>query len=817
MARAHTGQRNQPHPLELPPEARYAPDMSAHTSLLPDNGPALDRRDLISFEHLLQKEIAAFLPFTSYSLFFPRSLDGGGAWEGLRSGMAVHLPEEEKVFLPLVLDERMLGVFAARGVKIEDSPSLASSLAAMAGMCMQKLQLYKASITDPLTGLANAAHFLRTLGDEVSALRDCMVPGSGSCMRGDSSGPAGGFCVMHILLADMHRWQDRYGYAFGDRAIAAAASVVSKALPEDALAARLSDDSLAVLWPGAAADAGRKLANRLAARLETFTITDTVLDQELALSALVGVVHYPVDMTDRALHQPVREQAGALTAKATRAAQRALRGKALGFGQIVQEGGRVREVLPLNRLTINLGRNVGAAEGQRFLVWSDDHGGGPDTAPMCKGEVLLMEIRPDSALADIMHLSDPAWTIAAGDRLTLAPEAECARFARADDGPHRDMLTGQLLYADFQEAFASARDGLERFSLVLVRLPDQNGDDAQVRTEAHLRDVSATCASVFGPRAVGGRFSIGSVIWFLPDITGRKAASLCRAVRKRLERSIDTPPAFGVATFPYLTFSRADTLDNVRKALDYAQLLPAPSIALTDSVALNISADRMFAQGRLYDAIEEYKLSLLADRTNAVARNSLGICLARAGELSQAKRQFRTVFTNDPTDLFAHYNYGYACQKMKQYDDARDAYEQCLRLDPKHIFSHVRLGELLQREGRFDDARERYTRAAAIRGGEGLTRRYLARLALAQGRADEAREHLHQALIHDPKDAVSLHLMARLYLDNGEDPQVAESLARQSAALVPQQPAFWKELARALTAQGRTEEAHEALARAEAL
>jgi predicted Zn-dependent protease len=112
------------------------------------------------------------------------------------------------------------------------------------------------------------------------------------------------------------------------------------------------------------------------------------------------------------------------------------------------------------------------------------------------------------------------------------------------------------------------------------------------------------------------------------------------------------------------------------------------------------------------------------------------------------------------------------------------------------------------------NARGYYQKAAGLPAGKGLSMRHLARVSLAQGRVDEGREFLHQALLHDPKDAFSLNLLARLYLDAGEDPAIAEVLARQSAALRPDQKQFWKDLARALEMQGKTEEARQALGRA---
>lgn len=792
--------------------------MSENTSLLPDTGLTLSRRDLISFEDILREEIASYLSFTSYSLFFPRSVDGAGTWADLREGRAVILPEEGKALLPLALHGQLLGVFAARGVEVDPTPSLPTYLAAMAWKSMEKLLLYKAAMTDPLTGLATAPHFLRVVSGDIAGAQDGLMSPAGDCLAAPGTEGASSFGLVHIALPSMPEWQDRYGYTFGDRALCSAAAALRDLLPEQAVAARLDGDALGVFWPGATPVDCRELADHIASGLQTVAVPDIMLGMEMALDATVGLTHYPTDMPARTLRQSVREQAGAVLAKAARAAGYATHGAAFSFGQIVQEGGTVTEILPLNRITVSLGRTVGAAEGQRYLVWSDDHGGGPDTPPMYKGEIVLMEVRATTSTADVLYLADTSWTITPGDRLSLAQQSEEAPASGArGDAPRRDLLTGLLLYRDFLDHFAQERDACDSFSMVLVRLPDAGENDTPVQTEMHLRDVSAICSDLFGDSAVGGRFSIGSLIWFLPGCTGDDATDLCAAVQRRLEPVLTTPPAFGIAPFPHLGFSRADALDNARKALAYAQMLPAPRIGVLDSVALNISADRLFAQGRIYDAIEEYQLSLLADEGNTVARNSLGICLARTGQLSKAKQHFQTVIDRDSGNLFARYNHAFACQKMAQYDNARAAYNDCLAIDPDHVFSLIRLGELAQRDGDFDAARGYYTRAAAISGGEKLTHRFLARLALAQKNPDEAREHLHQAILHDPKDAVSLHLMAKLYLDNGEDPHIAEVLARQSAALAPRQPQFWKELARALTAQGKAEDAHNALVRAESV
>jgi predicted Zn-dependent protease len=98
-------------------------------------------------------------------------------------------------------------------------------------------------------------------------------------------------------------------------------------------------------------------------------------------------------------------------------------------------------------------------------------------------------------------------------------------------------------------------------------------------------------------------------------------------------------------------------------------------------------------------------------------------------------------------------------------------------------------------------------------GTEAAALRPLARVALAQNDPARARECLHLALSANHNDAQALHMLARLYLDGGEDPQIAEVLARQAAALMPERQEFWDTLVLSLNRQGRHEDALKAEAR----
>ena len=233
-----------------------------------------------------------------------------------------------------------------------------------------------------------------------------------------------------------------------------------------------------------------------------------------------------------------------------------------------------------------------------------------------------------------------------------------------------------------------------------------------------------------------------------------------------------------------------------------------------DSLAVNISADKRYSQGDVFGALEEYRLALLADENNILAWNSLGVCLAGAGRAAEARRAFEEAVKRAPGEPAGHYNLGTACATLGDAAEAAAQFRTCLDLDPGHVYACIRLGELAESRGDGDEARRLYERAAVADPASSLPHRCLARLELRERHPDKARERLHQALLRNPQDAFSLHLMARLYLDGDEDPELAETLARQSVALRPDRKAAWLELARALEAQGRHRDAREARVRA---
>ena len=781
------------------------------------NGTSLTRRDLLEYEHAVKDALAAFVPFSSHSLFFPQSVSPAMLESfGPERDKPVFLPKERRLFLPLAVDGVLLGVFMAKGVKLAAPKTTLDALPRVAALRLGQILLHKKTVTDASTGLYNRDYLLALLEREIDMAHELIMPGSAGYLDPSLTGSRGCFGLVTLDIDGFENVVDAYGFVFADVVLKKAGAVLVDACPEELVAARTGDNAFTMFLPGATPARTREVATRAKEALAGARFEYPVTGEALALTAGAGCAGYPRDMRGGQFVAPVPEQARIMLDKAAKAlgvAKSLGRDQAMAYGRILAEGGLVLETLPLSRVVVSLGGSAGAASGQRYLVQPP----GPDNAGVVKGEIILMDVREAASSAEVLHTADPSWPIAPGDRLSPAPDAETAQAPAPGDPPQKDALSGLYGHKDFLRVLAGAAAGEKRFCLVLLRLPDQSPVDRGAsgrHLEADVREIAAMCKTVFGPETVGGRYSSSKLVFYLPKALPGDALSLVRDICLEAVERLGVEIVAGVAAHPFLNFSKADIPENCRKALEHAQLLSeAPKAAVFDSISMTISADASFTQGDLYAAAEEYKTALLADEKNTLARNSLGICCARLGKTAQARLEFEKAARTDPKNAMAAYNLGCVLQRLGEAKSARKAFQKCLRINPEDVYSLLRLGRMAESDGRLANAQGYYDRAAKTASG-GMAHAHLARVALKRKRPDEARSHLHDALVYDPKDAASLNLMAVMYLEEGDDPAIAEAMARQSAALRPDNPRYWNVLARALEAQGKAEEAKEAFARA---
>ena len=795
------------------------------------DGISLTPQDLIRYEHTLKDLIHEFLPFESYSLYFPKPAKGQ-----FRAELSVDYNEEDgELMLPLRLRGRDLCYFIARDVELSAPDAIPPYLEALATCTLEKVLLYKTSITDKLTGMATREYFMTKLVKELDLIQNCMMPAPGGCKDPGIPTFSGSVGVVVLDMDNFQRINDRYGYSLGDDIISNVATQISSTVVESVVCARIFDDKYAFLIPDGRPKVCARLAEELRALVERIPVEDPVTGDVLKITVSAGFANYPQSLSGPHFKRTAEEQSRILMRKAAKAVATAKdsgRNCVFAYSDILKRGGKVLEILPLQRLALSIGQSVDAREGGRFLVWSPDYQSGTQAKltederisgsypTMYKAEIVVIEVQEEIAFAEILHLSDPAWPVTEGDRLTLLDEKDSFFDTQAgpesSSTPQRDMVTGLYNYKEFIGRYSRTRQNMDKFTVAVLRLavsPAEHGGNFQKLTDAQVQKVSSRAETFFDESCMGGRYSLNSLIYFFPkEESDSVMEKILRLVR---ECSVDfeIELAAGVASFPFLNYRRSEILDNCRKGLDHSLMMEQPMVAQFDSVSLNISADRLYVDGDIYGAIEEFRLALLADSDNILARNSLGICYAQVGKPEQARKQFEDVLEITPKNIMALYNLGWACQMLGNREKAREAYERCLELEPDNVFSLVRLGVLAEQDLGLEEAEKYYIKAAELKGGDSLTMRHLARIPYAREDVNKAREYLHLALNANHNDAHAMNLLAKLYLESGEDPQIAEVLARQSSALKPGRAEFWETLAKTLDVQGKEEEAKQVRSR----
>ncbi len=849
----------------------------------------LDRIDAITFEQHLKETLGALLTFDTYSLLFPRHEKGARFLYESRE-QRLHLPLLDNegrvlaVFVARGVDE---------GVAQQLEP-LWSNLGSLLGQnllyykrslcdpvtglyarhylinCLDRaLQVFsqEAGLSVKVSSTSSDGKGAeRGSKKEAGRTREVADEGQGENRDGKQAGknkksralekqmtalergsslpglaPFVGRGAIGIVVLRFSALKDvvkEYGYQFADNLMVALADAMTEQCPEQVIAARTGDFEFALAVPAATKTSCANLAGELVTALSGVCIEHPLRHEMVGTSVSGGFVLYPQDAAGSFALKPAQEQARLLLRKARLAAALASeqffdwsgRQAVMGFGNILTEGGRILEVLPLSRVVVSLGSASHAREGQRFSVWTLSPGnlssGGTSSggafssrpAPLYKGEIALMDVHENHAHAEVLHLGDPSWDIQAGDRLVLLPEEQGAsrQEVQEESALRRDPLTGLLRYGDFLAQWTAQREDAKGFVLSLVRLePSQEGEANPM--DSSVSSVADRVREMFGKEHFGGRYGLNSLIVYHPEGDVAALEGHYATLAQEIEERFSIKVAVGLAPYPYLNFRKSDILENCRKALEYAQLLPSPHIGVFDSLALNISADKRFSQGDTFGAIKEYKTALLADDENTLAWNSLGVSLANLGKHTEAEECFQKALTVDAHDIMAHYNLGTVYQMTGQSEAAEQAFFACLEQDEGYLFALLRLGQLAEQKGDMGKARTLYSQASGLPSGKGMTHRLFARIALAEGKGSEAREHLHAALVHDPQDALALQLMAGIYLDAGEDPDMAASLARQAVSLRPDLRTGWLELARALEIMNHHDEARQARLRAGAL
>ncbi len=782
----------------------------------------LERSDLIELEGELVHAFRKIITFSNHSLYFPREYNTPSEVQWIA--------KERTLLIPLCFEDKNLGVFMARGVKAREARRILPNLATLSTLCLEHLLCIKQSRTDELTGLTRMSRLLLRMEHDADMVSSPYVASNDKEYQSHAYKACMGLIV--IKCHTLQNLASEFGYMFINKAIAEWAKCIQEHLPKQVVAARSAEGECTILVPAATRTSCSKLAEEIIKHVNDLNLAHSQSKRTVKLQSVAGIALYPQDMENKRVGLPMSEKAHHLLYKARLAASTAFDYKifhktsdnVLPYAQIIHKGGLIRDVLPHGQILTNLGQQMGAHEGQCYSVWDSENN--------CKGEIVLIEVKPTHAIAEAI-LHDPAYSWQQGDRLHLEhSNIEQVQTKKEHEHIADDKIQNSdslLNYTEFLRRFTWERETKASFTLALLRLKPKNGEIFGQEQEKAMQTMLELCNKLHAKYTeqkipshptLCGKYGQTSLMFFYPSTNAQSLEDFYISFVKKAEEH-NLQVAVGIAAYPYLQCSKGDIVEYCHKALELALLLPSPQVGLMGSLALNISADQNYSRGNLFEAVEEYKLALLDDASNAMAWNSLGVCMAALSRPTEAKQYFKEALKlwkkHPPTEQNKNeytstlYNLGTLCQNLAELRSAAHYFRQCIKVNSNHYFAHIRLGQLAENSKRYRQARQYFNIAASYEDLHkeygGMARRHLARVALRQRKDSEARELIHEALLRNPQDAIALCMLAKLYLDSGEDPSMSEMLARKSVGLRPEYTPAWQVLGLSLRALGREKDA----------
>nr|WP_306422129.1 tetratricopeptide repeat protein [Nostoc sp. CHAB 5715] len=126
-------------------------------------------------------------------------------------------------------------------------------------------------------------------------------------------------------------------------------------------------------------------------------------------------------------------------------------------------------------------------------------------------------------------------------------------------------------------------------------------------------------------------------------------------------------------------------------------------------------------QGKLDEAIAQYRKAIQLDPKDADAYYNLGIALKNQGKLDEAIAQYRKAIQLDPKHAGGYIGLGNVLSEQKKLDEAIAAYRQALKLPDisatpasAHTLAHNNLGLALEEKGKLEEAIAEYKRSIAL-------------------------------------------------------------------------------------------------------
>gem|GEM_PF-1434167 len=185
-------------------------------------------------------------------------------------------------------------------------------------------------------------------------------------------------------------------------------------------------------------------------------------------------------------------------------------------------------------------------------------------------------------------------------------------------------------------------------------------------------------------------------------------------------------------------------------------------------------------EGKLDDAVKEFREALRIRPDYAEARYNLGVVYSNHGRLEEAISEYQQALKINPDYAEAHYGLGVAYGTQRKLEEAIAEYQQALKINPDYAEAHCNLGVIYRTHGDLEGAVSAYQQALRINPDYAEAHCNLGVAYTSQGKLEDAAGEFEEALRVNPDLAYAHNNLGGVYY---EQRRLVEAISEYRDAL----------------------------------
>lgn len=186
----------------------------------------------------------------------------------------------------------------------------------------------------------------------------------------------------------------------------------------------------------------------------------------------------------------------------------------------------------------------------------------------------------------------------------------------------------------------------------------------------------------------------------------------------------------------------------------------------------------LYWQGRLEEAMAEYRAALDIDPENAQAHQLMGIAYAWKGEVNPALEHFQAAYKKEPNRADVNMNLGSTYGALNDYENSLFHFRRAVELEPRHPLYVYQLGSLYEFLGRDELAKESFKKSLKLYPYYEEAILALAVLSEKLGESARAKGYYSKALSLKPGDSIARLRLVNLLLKQNKFEEATDIIER---------------------------------------